>query len=232
MKINDIAAKGKYSLQHLVPASVIQARLHRRVIMQFADKIGLVYFGYVDQRNDEHKLVRGLTLSANHRDNHYCIGTYEGYDVTLVERRDTIRFPGKSTKTHNWIIMTFDLHTRADLPHVFVGLHTHNETFYAHLFTKFSQLSKVNLEAYGVYDRSFGHRYAIYTTPDQALSVASFIDPPVAKSVGDHFGGLTFEIADGCLYMYADDQRTTHVLLEKMLKYGIWLSQTIDFRVK
>ena len=232
MKASEFAGKGKRTLQRLVPASVIQAQLHRRVIMQFAEKVGLVYFGYVDQRNDEHRLVRGLTLSANHRDNHYCIGTYEGYDITLVERRDTIRFPGKSTKTHNWIIMTFDLRTTIDLPHVFMGLHTHSETFYAHLFTKFSNLTKVSLAAYGMYDKSFSGRYALYTTPDQALNVASLIDPALAKIIGDHFGGLTFEITDGCLYLYADDQRTTHVLLEKMLKYGIWLSQTIDFRTK
>ena len=200
--------------------------------MQFSEKTGLVYFGYVDQRSDEHRLVRGLTLSASHRDNHYCIGTFEAYDVALVERRDTIRFPGKASKVHNWIIMTFDLHTSIDIPHIFVGLHNHSETFYARLFTKFSQLAKIDLNSYGAYNSSFKNRYSVYSTPDQTLAVTSLIDPSVAGPIGDHFGSITFEVSDNCLYLYAEDQRTTQALLEKMLKYGVWLAQTIDTRTR
>jgi hypothetical protein len=232
MKPKDIKDKSKRILNRLVPASVIQAQLHRRVITQFAEKVGLVYFGYVDQRSDEHRLVRGLTLSANHRDNHYCIGTFDGYDITFVERRDTIRFPGKSTKAHNWLIMTFDLHTILDLPHVFLGLHSHSPTFYAHLFTKFSHLTKIPLENYGVHAKAFTDKYALYTSPDQMQNVSTLFDSTLTKPIGDHFGSMTFEVADGCLYLYADDQRTTQALLEKMLKYGVWLSQTIDLRLK
>lgn len=231
MKAKHIKDKTKRILNQLVPASVIQAQLHRRVITQFAEKVGLVYFGYVDQRSDEHRLVRGLTLSANHRDNHYCIGTFDGYDITFVERRDTIRFPGKSTKTHNWLIMTFDLHATIDLPHVFLGLHSHSATFYAHLFTKFSHLTKIPLEQYGSYSKAFLHKYAIYTSPDQMQNMSSLFNPELAKPIGDHFGSMTFEIADGCLYMYVEDQRTTQALLEKMLKYGIWLAKSIDARL-
>jgi hypothetical protein len=231
MKSQDIKDKSKHILNRLVPASVIQAQLHRKVITQFADKVGLVYFGYVDQRSDEHRLVRGLTLSATHRDNHYCIGTFDGYDIAFVERRDTIRFPGKSARTHNWIIMTFDLHTATDLPHVFLGLHSHNQTFYAHLFTKFSHLTKIPLESYGAYDKAFLSKYALYTSPDQIQHVSQLFNPDLAKPIGDHFGSMTCEIADGCLYLYAEDQRTTNTLLEKMLKYGIWLSQTIDSKM-
>lgn len=231
MKKADLPAKGKHLLRRFVPASVIQAQLHRRVIMQFAEKTGLVYFGYVDQRSDEHKLVRGLTLSASHRDNHYCIGTFDGYDVAFVERRDTIHFPGKASKVHNWIIMTFDLHAPIDIPHIFVGLHSHSETFYAHLFTKFSQLSKIDLNSYGAYNSAFKNRYSVYSAPDQTFAATSLIDPPVAGPIGDHFGSITFEISEGCLYLYAEDQRTTGPLLEKMLKYGIWLAQIIDAKM-
>lgn len=231
MKSQNLKDRSKHVLNRLVPASVIQAQLHRRVITQFAEKVGLVYFGYVDQRSDEHRLVRGLTLSANHRDNHYCIGTFEGYDITFVERRDTLKFPGKATKTHNWIIMTFDFHATIDLPHVFLGLHSHSPTFYAHLFTKFSHLTKIPLESYGVYDKAFSHRYALYTSPDQMQNISQLFNPELTKQIGDHFGNITFEVADGCLYLYIEDQRTTQALLEKMLKYGIWLSQSIDARL-
>lgn len=223
-----LAYKSTQFLKSLVPAKVIQARLHRRVFVQFAQRMGLVYFGYVDQRSDEHRLVRGLTVSARHRDNHYCIGSYENYDITLVERSDTIHFPGKPSGTHNWIIMTIDLHTSRDLPHVFLGLHSHNETFYAHLFTKFSQLTKIPLGTFGQHSPQFTERYALYTDPTHMIAVEQLLNPAVTTIIGDSFGSLTAEIADGCVYIYAEHNHPTIQLLERMLSNGVWLAKTID----
>lgn len=223
-----IARHGKYVAKAFMPAKVLQSRLHAKVYRQFAQRLGLVYFGYVDQRSDEHRLVRGLTMSAKHRDDHYCIGYYESYDVLLVERTDTIRFPGKPKRGYEWIIMTFDLHTTVDLPHIFLGLHTHSDTFYAHLFTKFSKLSKAPLGTFGAYDAGFMNRYSMYTEPAQSIQAEKLIDPQVAATIGAHFGSLTAEITDGCLYLYAENQRPTIHLLEKMLRYGAWLASAVD----
>lgn len=228
MKARTIIHNVKHSIHRLVPAKVIQSRLHKRTFQHFADKIGLVYFGYVDQRNDEHSLIRGLTVSTKHRDNHYCIGSFDNYDVTLVERVDTIHFPGKPAKTHNWIIMTFDLHKTVDLPHVFVGLFTHGDTFYAHLFTKFANFAKIHVGTLGAYDPAFSHRYTIYAKPEQALSVERMFNPAIAKTIVDQFGALTIEITNGTLYIYAEHNRPTAALLEKMLTRGVWLAKAID----
>ena len=90
---------------------VLQRRLKpgphstKRIVNQFADEFGLVYFGYVSQRSDEHHIVRGMTVSTNHHDDHYCIGTFDTYDVVFVERSDTLR----NGKKHQWHIMEFDL---------------------------------------------------------------------------------------------------------------------------
>ncbi len=219
----------KRLLSSLMPGKVIQSRLHQRVFRQFAGKIGLVYFGYVDQRSDEHRPVRGLTMSSRHVDNHYCIGSFRGYDVTLVERTDTITFPGKATKHATWIIMTFNLHVVGDLPHVFVGLHSHSETFYAHLFTKFSELHKVPLGTLGVHDQAFTERYGIFTQPAKSLEVERLFDPSVTKVIADHFDSLTLEIVENQLYIYAQ-QQPTQTVLETMLTYGAWLAETIEAR--
>jgi hypothetical protein len=227
-----IVSQTKHALKAFVPSKVIQSRLHKRVFMQFAEKIGLVYFGYVDQRNDEHRLVRGLTVSANHRDDHYCIGDFRGYDIMLVERVDTIRFPGKPTRTHDWIIMTFDLHSKIDVPHIFLGLHTHSDTFYAHLFTKFSQLSRVHLGTHEPYDPSFTNRYSMYAPPAQMFAAQHLFNYDITKTIADHFGSLTVEIVEGCLYVYAEHQRPSVALLEKMVKYGSWLAESIDARLQ
>lgn len=232
MKTEKLKNQSKYLLKSFVPAKVIQSRLHKRVFMQFAEKIGMVYFGYVDQRSDDHRLIRGLTVSANHRDTHYCVGSYKNYDVALVERVDTIRFPGKPAKNHDWIIMTFDLHSADDVPHVFLGLHTHSDTFYAHLFTKFAQLTRAPLGTFGAYDKTFTDRYAIYSEPAQAVAAERLFDHQTTKTISDHFGSLTIEVDEGCLYVYAEHQRPSLALLERMLKYGTWLAQMIDFRAR
>ena len=214
-------------LKSFVPAKVVQSHLHRRVFTQFAERFGFVYFGYVDQRSDEHRLVRGLTVSAHHRDNHYCIGSYNNYDVTIVERTDTLHFPGKLSKNHTWIIMAFDLRTHMDLPHIFVGLHTHSDTFYSHLFTKFKSLTRVPLGS-NTYARHFQQRYAVYSQPSQFYATTQLITPEVANEIALHFGSLTFEIAENCLYIYTEHQRPTGQLLDTMMKNGAWLAQTID----
>jgi len=222
--------RSRQLLKAFVPAQVLQSRLHKRVYMQFAEKVGFVYFGYVDQRNDEHRLVRGLTVSSAHRDNHYCIGSFKGYDIAFVERTDTLHFPGKESKHHDWLIMTFDLHTPFDVPHIFVGLQTHSEVFYAHLFTKFSQLARAPLGVTGVYDTHFMSQYALYVEPSRAIEAEHLFNRDITHVIAERFGGMTLEIVDGTLYLYAEHQRPTMAFLEKMMSYGIWLAQAIDER--
>jgi hypothetical protein len=36
------------------------------------------------------------------------------------------------------------------------------------------------------------------------------------------------EIADGVLYIYAENQRITASLLERMLKNGLWMARVLD----
>lgn len=224
----DAIEKGKEAIQRLVPSKVIQSRVYQRTFQRFADKVGLVYFGYVDQRNDEHSLIRGMTVSTKHRDNHYCIGSFEGYDITLVERVDTIHFPGKPSKLHNWVIMTFDLHRSVDLPHVVLGSHSHNETFYAQFFTKYVHFTKINLEQTGAYSRDFMNKYTLYAKADHALSAERLFHPTLARSIADQFGSLSIEIHEETVYLYAEHHHPSTALLDSMLTRGMWLARTID----
>jgi hypothetical protein len=232
MDLKKAHGHAKYYTKAFVPAKVLQSRLHKRAFMQFAEKTGLVYFGYVDQRSDEHRLVRGLTVSSSHRDNNYCIGSFKTYDVTLVERTDTLHFPGKPRRAQDWIIMAFDLHTNVDLPHTFIGLHTHSDTFYAHLFTKFAVLTKAPLGTFNAYPAEFMHRYAVYTEPAQFPLAEYLFDKEIAATIADHFGSLTIEVTDGCLYLYAEHQRPSIAFLTRMLQNGVWLASALDGRMR
>lgn len=206
------------------------SRANKRAMMHFAEAMGMVYFGHVDRNSDDAQLIRGLTVSSHHRDKHYSVGSLYGYDVAFVERTDRITFPGKIPSDHRWTIMQFDLHTSNDLPHIFLGLHTHSEAFYASLFAKFSTLQRAPLGTFGMYDPAFTDRYAIYTKPAESLTAERLFDAEVTRTLLRHFGTITLEVHEGSLYLYSEHKRVTIALLETMLKNGIWLAKHLDER--
>lgn len=216
------------ALHALSPGKVMMYRNEKRIIQAFGEEHGLVYFGHVSSDN-EYAIVRGLTLSNRHKDLHYCVGTYGGYDVAFVERSDTLISPVKKTKNaHRWHIMEFDLHTKRDLPHVFIGLHSHSESFYMQLFTKYPHLRMLVLGHTASYPAEFSEGYRVYGKPAQLIDVETIITPEVATLISRHFGRVAIEIHDGALYLYSENLRVSMTLLDAMLKNGIWLAKQLD----
>ena len=128
--------------------------------------------------------------------------------------------------------MTFDLHIPEGIPHVFVGLHTHSDTFYAQFFTKFSNLVKAPLGTFGEHDPAFSNKYAIYTEPAHTIAAEQLFSHHITKEIAEHFGSLTMELFDDSLYLYAEHQRPTTAMLERMLSCGLWLAQSLDASAK
>ena len=222
MKTHFVRAK-----KMLSPKRLISRRRDKFIITDFAEKYGLVYFGRAAQTDDDHRLVRGMTVSVNHHDLHYCIGTFEGYDVAFVERSDTLKL-GAGRKSHRWHIMEFDLLAAKHLPHLFVGLHSHSESFYMQLFTKYPQLRSLILGALGTHKAEFLQKYRVYGSPAQAIEIEQLLSPLVTEMVSKHFGSLAVEIIDSSLYIYAENHTLSMQLLEAMLKNGRWLADHID----
>jgi len=220
----------KHTVKLPFAKSLALRRANKRAMIRFAESMGMVYFGHIDRDSEQAQLIRGLTLSSHHVDRYYTVGSLYNYDVAYVERTDTIQFPGKAASEHTWLIMQFDLHTTVDLPHIFIGLHTHSEAFYASLFAKFQTLQRTPLGTFGMYDPAFTNRYAIYTTPAQSLTVERLFDSEMTRTMLNHFGTMTVEVHEGCLYIYAEHKRVSHNLLDAMLKNGIWLAKHIDER--
>jgi len=218
----------KRFLSMVKPSAAVEARARKRVMTSFAEKLGLVYFGYVDQKHDEHSLVRGLTLSRTHKDKHYSIGSFEGYDIILLERSDIINFPGKPARVTKWLVLAIDLHTKADLPHVFIGHSNHSETFYAHLFTAFSHLQRVYFGTLGQHSDEFNFNYRVFTHASKAYEAEQLFTPELTSVIGANFRPLEIELHRDVLYIYADDMMPTQQLLGTMVKNGLWLAQQID----
>src|SRR5687768_5174890 len=114
----------------------------KRVVKKFADKLHFVYFGHVGSQ-DDHTMVLGATASTSHSDNFYTVGYFEGHDVILLQRTNTLKFPGKQEVNYKWLIFQFDL-KRNDLPHIFIDNQHHDETFFANMAVGFTKLKDMS----------------------------------------------------------------------------------------
>lgn len=219
-----------HRIKRLTPQRLIAARAHRKAIMKFADKMGLVYFGSSQRDDEEYRLVRGHTLSPHVLDAHYCIGTYQNYDVVFVERSAVHAAHQATAEAQHWLIMSFDLHTKMELPHIFIGRREHSVAFYNQLFTKFPQLSPLGLTTIDGYTAGFLDMYVVYSRVTDVADTVRLFDPALTKIIGEQFRGLTVEVTDGTLYIYGENATPTAHVLDIMLRYGTWLAESIDVK--
>lgn len=215
------------ALRHMTPGHMVRTRMTRKVVEQFAEKAGLVYFGYVDQR-DDHRLVRGHTVSATHIDGHYSIGTVHGYDVVLLQRNDVIiSRVAKKEQRYHWLIFSIDLHSPIDVPHLYIG-HKSRHEVYGEVH---SRLSRLQLGIMGTYPAQFVGNYDVFGQPAHAIEIEEIISPEIATVVATHFQGASIEIEDNTVYIYIESRYPNESLLEKMLSNGLWLAERIDTRL-
>ena len=214
----------KKVLHRATPGHVARKFSTRRTIASFADMLGLVYFGYVNQSDDEHRLLRGMTISRTHDDQHYCVGTFKGYDMALVVRRDTLTYPDKRLKDHHWTIMTFDLHTYVDVPHFYIGQSKIREE----LLARYSALVPLQFGHFTQHAQAFIDNYIVYSSAEHAVEVEQILRPELTSGIAAHFKDLSVELSENTLYLYATEKHPSRSLLERMTNDGVWLAQAID----
>ncbi|HKX73138.1 MAG TPA: hypothetical protein VJM32_03955 [Candidatus Saccharimonadales bacterium] len=214
----------KLQLRHRL--SLLNDAATKRVIKQFGTKYHLVYFGAVDAQEDDHQLIRGLTVSTSHTDNHYTVGTFEGHDLMLVQRRNVLTFPGKPDIEYKWLIMEIDLnHTK--LPHIFMDGHRHDETFYANMFVKVPHFHDATSHV-AARDPHIATRYKIFALPNQLHALDAVMIPEITNTLSQHFHQFDFEIIEDRLYIYASGHMVTLAVLQEMLRAGTWLAAALD----
>ena len=228
MAIHHLHNKIRGMYRGIVHRNNISSRRARSAIIQFCEKVGFVYFGSVDQHSDDHHIIRGLTTSANHQDEHYAVGTYEGYDVSLVNRMDTTEDSAGRLRTHSWLIFEINLKNSFDLPHIFMGMHDHRDSPYSKLFITHPAMQRVPIGTFEPYVQEFTTRYSLYSHASHFIEVERHFNSDVTKVIAAHFWPLSVEIDDGSMYIYADNQAVTTRLLDAMLKNGHWLAKQLD----
>lgn len=206
----------------------IKANSRKRIIKKFAEKSGLVYFGFVDQKSDYYKMVRGFTAMASHHDNNYCIGTCNGYSTTFVERHESIWQPDGKHKKINWLIMAFELKSSIELPHFLIKARHYNDQSFAEFFSANHLLKEFSPGTFEKYDADFTSCFAMYTKPTDSIDIERLITAKSARVMAAHFWPLSVEMWDNVLYVYASSDHMNSALLETILKNGLWLAQTLD----
>jgi hypothetical protein len=198
------------------------------IISKFAEKIGLLYFGTVSQHSDEYRVIRGFTASSTHHDNHFCVGTVGGYDVSVVDRSDVRHAPDGSIASLNWLIFAFELKTPTAIPHFFVSSNNTDQKPYVPLLSTNPNLKEVVLGNIEMYDKDFTTRFTVYCQPSKSLDIYEIITPELARVVAAHFWPLRVEQYENTLYIYSTHEKITSSLLETMLENGLWLAGQID----
>lgn len=216
--------KAKRALRHMTPRHIIKTRITARIIQKFAEKAGFVYFGHVSQRDDEHRLVRGHTVSATHLDDHYCVGSLRGYDAIIVLRNDVITKRNRQQQRCHWLICSVDLRTKMTIPHMYIGHRNRDEAFGA----SFELLHPLDLGIYATYPAVFLSDYTIYGRATDSIMIEQTITPDVANVIAQHFRGASIEIEENTIYLYIESQYPDEAILEKMLSNVLWLAEAID----
>lgn len=205
-----------------------QARARGRILKHLAKKLNLVYFGTVDQHEDEHDVIRGLTVSTTHRDEHYAVGAYDGYDISLVDRFDVLVEPDGKSSHHSWVILQIDLQTDEHLPHMFLRPLGHSQNAYARFFRVHGHLQPVNTQLLDTHAPDFHGRYELYGGSSHLLTIERIFSPQTTQVIAARAWPHAIEVFENKLYVYTTDEKLTEALLTTALETGLWLARVID----
>lgn len=199
-----------------------------RVFQRFAKKLGLVYFGSVDQHHDEHDVIRGLTVSTTHKDRHYAVGSFDGYDVSIVDRSDSVRHRDTPASEHSWVIMRIDLETDDTIPHLFLHPLGHTPKAYETFFQAFHHLQPVNTMLRDDHTVEFHNRYDLYALSSRTLELEDIFTPTVTQQIATRLWPYAVEVFENKLYIYTTGEAIHESQLNTALELGLWLAHIFD----
>lgn len=204
----------------------VAALKRRRVLRRVAEKIGLVYFGYVDQHVDDHKVVRGFSVSSTHRDDNYATGSYEDYQMAIVDRYDVVTSPNQRVvDEHTWFIVEIELQAHTDMPHAFLLPKHQANIHYKKVFNAFLSLEPLRLADHSP---EFSDRYTIYGSALHHDAIEDMFRSDITRTMAAHFWPTAVEIKGSSVFLYYVEPSLSEHAVESVIKNGIWLCQMLD----
>lgn len=213
------------------------ARLRRRLspvsrqrgatLRKLYNSLGLVYFGSINQHEDDINVVRGFTASLTHQDRHYAVGDYNGYSLRIVDRYDMIHAAHAKRHLQQWTIIEIDLH-RNELRHLFFVPTGAQAPEYERLFATQPHMQPLNSMLLSNHSPEFHGRFQILARASHFQEVARFFSSPIIVGMASRFWPHGIEIEHGKLLVYMTEHRLTKTVLESTIASALWLAETID----
>ncbi len=208
-----------------------QLRERGKSLKKFSDLIGLVHFGAVHQHDDDYDAIRGFTASLTHQDTHYAVGTYDGFNVRLVNRFDVIRIAGNPHHEQLWTILEIELDRRG-VPHMFFVPTGREAGEYGRLYATQPNMQPLNSMLFDNKSPEFHGRFQILASPAHSHQVEQLFESPTIVGIASRFWPHGIEIEHGKILIYITEHRLTKAVLESALMSGLWLAETIDASIE
>jgi len=207
--------------------------IYRRgvTLRQFSKHLGLVHFGEVHQHDDELDAIRGFTASLTHRDTHFAVGTYNGFNIRIVNRFDVIRIAGNPNHEQLWTIIEIELDAKG-VPHICFVPTGREGGEYGRLYATQPHMQPLNSMILDNRSPEFHGRFQIYARPTYSHQVERLFSSPIILGIGSRFWPHGIEIERGKLLLYITEHRLSKTVLESVLASGLWLAETIEDIVK
>lgn len=215
------------TFQRMVQRFSPTTRVRATTLKKFSALVGLVHFGTVHQHDDEHDAIRGFTASLTHQDTSYAVGTYNGYNIRVVNRFDITRIAGNPNHEQFWTIIEIELRTRS-VPHMFFVPTGHEGGEYGRLYATQPTMQPLNSMMLSTHSPEFHGRFQLMASPTYAHKVETLFTSPLIVGIGSRFWPHGIEIEHGKVLIYITQHRLTKTVLETALASGLWLAETID----
>ncbi len=214
------------TFRHMVRRFSPQLRIRGGTLRSFAKKMGFVHFGLVNQHDDDYDAIRGFTASLSHIDADYAVGTYEGYNIRMVDRFDSYKH-GTHSHEQLWCIIEISLNA-ARVPRIFLTPTGREAGEYDKLFSVQPYLQPLNTMVLQNHSSELHGRYQILARTTHAYEVERLLISPVVVGISSRFWPHGVELHNGKVYVYITQHRLTKTVLDTSLASGLWLAKMLD----
>jgi len=214
-------------LQRLTRRYSHVARQRGSAIRKAAKAFELVYFGNI-HHDDDHNPVLGFTTSITHIDQHFSVGNFEGYNIRLLDRFDTVRMGGTKEHAQNWCVVEVQLQEQTDLPHICLVPTGNTSGEYHRLFTSVYRLQPLNNTLFHTHSMEVHGRFQILAPTSRTRDVETTLTSPLVMGIAGRFWPHGIELKGDTLYVYITDHRLSSTVIMSTISSALWLAHSLD----
>jgi hypothetical protein len=186
-----------------------------------------VYFGSLSHE-DDHEVIRGITVSISHKDGHYAIGSCDGYDISMIDRDDTHLDNGK-VGHRRWAIIQVTLKRLSGVVEALLIPHDNAHRYDASYGAQ-RHIQPIDQLVSNHYSAEFINRYQLLAPSHQSADVNAAFTPALADIAALKLWPHAVELRDQKLLIYITEDRLNETVLRVAIESALWLADSLDQR--